>query len=224
VRQILFVLMALFVTWIVLFGLGMTIMRWRLSRSNRVSPAIKSPAPLRWLWSPTRAARLHRRPGAAVALIHLAPSRRVRDSQAPSLSVDELRRELEYQAVELDQHLVVAAHHPRSHRRGLLRSLDLQVVEIENLAVRLSSMVRPEGAPASGWARPEATPEALERIGTQLDLLDAAQNELSQIERASGLVDLDALMAETNDPVAVMPPPPATPVPLHTRRTGNVRH
>ena len=155
-------------------------------------------------------------------MIHLAPSRRVRES--PSLSVDQLRRELEYQAVELDQHLVVAAHHPRAYRRGLLRSLDLQVTEIEALAVRLSAMMRPDGAPASGWTRPEATPEALERIGTQLDLLDAAQDELSQIERASGLVDLDALMADTHEPVAVMPPPPATPVPLHTRRTGNVRN
>jgi hypothetical protein len=220
VRQILFFLMALLFTWIALFGLGMTLVRWRLARSNRVSPAVKSPAPLRWLWSLSRAARLHRRLQAAVAMIHLAPSRRVRES--PSLSVDELRRELEHQAVELDQHLVVAAHHPRSHRRGLLRSLDLQVTEIEALAVRLSGMIRPDGSPASGWARPEATPEVLERIGTQLDLLDAAQDELSQIERASGLVDLDALMAETHEPVAVMPPPPATPVPLHTRRTGNV--
>ena len=218
--DILLFLAAMLVTWLALFGLGMVLVRWRLSRANRVSPAVRSAAPLRWLYSWARPARLHRRLRAAVALIHLSPSPRTRE--APSLSVDALRRDLEYQAVELDQHLVVAARHPRSHRRGLLRSLEVQVTEIETLAVRLSSMMRPTDIPSSGWAGPTAPSDVLERIGEQLDLLDAAQTELVEIERASGLVDLDALMAETQTPVAVQPPPPATPVPLQTRRTGRV--
>ena len=45
-------------------------------------------------------------------------------------------------------------------------------------------------------------------MSIQLDLLDAAQAELVEIERASGLVDLDALMVETREPVAITPPPP----------------
>ena len=150
-REILLVVFAFLVTWVALAVLGMVVLRWRLGRANRVSPAVKSPAPLHWLWHPGRAARLHRRLRAAVAMIHLSPSPRSRE--APSLSVDELRRELEYQAVELDQHLVIAVRHPRSHRRGLLASLDVQVVEVERLAVRLSNMSRPTGHAVVGLGR-----------------------------------------------------------------------
>ncbi len=214
----LFVLLALFVTWMALAGLGLAIVRWRLARSNRVSPAVRSPAPLRWLWSMAKAARLHRRLRTAVALIHLSPSKRA--DRGVTLSVDELRRDLEYQAVQLDQHLVVASRHPRSHRRGLLTSLEAQVVEVETLSVRLSGLSRPDGTPASGWQATPAPPEAFERISAQLDLLDAAQAELVEIERASGLVDLDELMANTQEPIAVAPPPPSQPLPLAYRRTG----
>jgi len=219
-REILLAVFAFMLTWVALAAIGMVVLRWRLGRANRVSPAVKSPAPLLWLWTPMRAARLHRRLRTAVALIHLSPSPRTR--QAPSLSVDELRRELEYQAVELDQHLVIAVRHPRSHRRGLLASLDVQVGEVERLALRLSNMSRPTGTPSSGWAGPVTPPEVLERMSEQLDLLDAAQLELTEIERASGLVDVDELLAVTQAPVAVMPPPPPTPLPFETRRTGRV--
>jgi plasmid stabilization system protein ParE len=219
-RGIVLAVFAIMLTWVALATIGLVVLRWRLGRANRVSPAVRSPAPLHWLWAPARAARLHRRLRAAVAMIHLAPSPRSRRS--PSLSVDELRRELEYQAVELDQHLVIAVHHPRSHRRGLLASLDQQVAEVERLAVRLSNMSRPAGPPSSGWSGPVTPPEVLERMSQQLDLLDAAQTELAEIERASGLVDLDQLMAITQDPVTVSPPPPSQPLPLETRRTGRV--
>ncbi len=218
-RELLLVLLAIFLTWVVLAGIGLSLVRWRLSRSNRVSPAVRSAAPMRWLWSYNRGARMHRRLRTAVALIHLAPSRRAHHSA--NLSVDELRRDLEHQAVVLDQHLVVAMHHPRSHRRGLLAALEVQVAEIERLSVRLSAMTRPEGAPASGWeANPPTSPEALDRISAQLDLLDVAQAELVEIERASGLVDLDQLLADTHTSVAVTPPPPPEPLSLHVRRTG----
>jgi hypothetical protein len=217
-KELLLVVLALFVTWMALAGVGLALIRWRLARSNRVSPAVRSAAPLRWLWSMTKAARLHRRLRTAVALIHLAPTKR--PERGVSLSVDELRRDLEYQAVQLDQHLVVASHHPRSHRRGLLANLDAQVAEVEKLAIRLSSLSRPDGTPASGWQATPAPPEAFERISGQLDLLDAAQAELTEIERASGLVDLDELMADTQTPIAITPPPPSQPLPLAYRRTG----
>jgi len=198
VREALLVVFTLMVTWLVLFGLGVAILRWRLARNNRVSPAVRSAAPLRWLWWPTLAARLHRRLRAAVALIHLAPSRKVHDPA--SLSVDELRRDLEHQAVEIDGHLVVAWHHPRSHRRGLLANLARQVDEVEHLA-------------------PPSPPEVLERIAGQLDLLDEAKAELAEIERASGLVDVDQLLADTRT-AAASAPPPSEPLSLAERRTG----
>ncbi len=86
-------------------------------------------------------------------------------------------------------------------------------------------MTRPEGTPATGWdSSASAPPEVLERISGQLDLLDAAQSELVEIERASGLVDIDQLLADTQSSVAVTPPPPVAPLSLHERRTGRAPH
>ena len=183
-------ILAFVATWVVLLVVVGTLLRWRLERRNRVSPAVKSPAPVRWLWSPRATARLHRRLQVAVGDIHLAPSRR--SHYAGAASVDDLRRELEYQAVELDHHLVIVSRHPRRRRRALVQSLDAQVSEIEGLSVRLSRLsARPEGTPASGWEVTRQPPEVLSEIARQLDLLDAAQEDLTAIERAGGLVDGD---------------------------------
>jgi hypothetical protein len=192
VRDVLLWVLAFVATWVVLLIVVVTLLRWRFARRNRVSPAVKSPAPVTWLWSPRATARLHRRLQAAVADIHLAPSRRS-PHRGPA-SVDELRRELEYQAVELDHHLVIVARHPRSRRSSLVRSLEEQVTEIEQLSVRLSRLSgRPEGTPASGWDVTREPPDVLAEIARQLDVLDAAQDELTAIERAAGLVDDDVI-------------------------------
>src|SRR3954470_12798648 len=103
-RDVLLWALAFVATWVVLLVVVVTLLRWRFERRNRVSPAVRSPAPITWLWSPRYAARLHRRLHGAVAHIPLAPSRR--PHHGGPASVDELRRELEYQAVELDHHLV----------------------------------------------------------------------------------------------------------------------
>jgi hypothetical protein len=206
-RQLLIWVGAFFFTWVAIVTLAVVVLRWRLQRMNRVSPAMRSPAPIVWLWSPRQPARLHRRLRLAIVEIHLAPSRRRRDM--PSLSVDDLRRELEYQAVELDHHLVTAAHHPKTQRRSLLRQLQGQVSEVERLSIRLSRMRRANGSPSSGWDLTSEPPEVLAHISQQLDLLDQAQEELTEIERAVGLVDVDRLLAPTKQPVAAPQPVPA---------------
>lgn len=205
--------LAFVITWLVLVALGVVMLRWRLQRANRVSPATRSPAPLTWLWLPTQPARLHRRLRDAVEPIHLAPARRGRATATASASptVDDLRRDLEYQAIELDHHLVVASRHPRTHRRSLLAELATQVGEVERLSIRLSRLSRPPGVARSGW-EPADPPEVLARLSHQLDLLDQAQDELAQIERAAGLVDVEALLAPVSPPPAQQParhrPPP----------------
>ncbi|MCU0310329.1 MAG: hypothetical protein MUE36_05235 [Acidimicrobiales bacterium] len=213
-RSVLVFLLAFLATWIVLVSLAVLALRWRLQRRNRVSPAVKSPAPLHWLYSPSQTARLHRRLQGAVADIHLAPAHRRRSRPTTESSVDELRRELEYQAVELDYHLVIAARHPRSQRRPLVASLDSQVAQVELLSARLSRLSRPAGVAPSGWDAAQQPPEVLARLSQQLDLLDAASNELAEIERAAGLVDVDALLGRVSDdgPVEIgRPGPPAAP-------------
>jgi hypothetical protein len=179
-------LLAFFATWVVLLTLTVLALRWKLQKRNRVSPAVKSPAPIHWLVSPGQTARLHRRLQGAVTDIHLAPTRRTRRAAAAS-SVDEMRRELEYQAVELDYHLVIAARHTRAQRRPLVASLDAQVTQVEMLSARLSRLSRPAGQFSSGWDAVDQPPEVLARLSQQLDHLDAANDELTQIERASGL-------------------------------------
>jgi hypothetical protein len=215
-RNVLVFLLAFVTTWIVLLTVALVVLRWRLHKRNRVSPAVKSPAPLTWLWSPTQTARLHRRLQAAVTEIHLSPTRR--SHSGAECSVDELRRELEYQAVEIDHHLVVASRHPRRNRRHLLSTLDPQVAEVEQLSVRLSRLTRPAGSVSSGWDMAQQPPEVLARISHQLDLLDAASEELTAIERAAGLVDVDQLLApleqKAHAPVSPLAPggPARTPL------------
>ena len=98
----------------------------------------------------------------------------------------------------------------------------MQVVEVERLAVRLSNMSRPAGTPSSGWDGPVTPPEMLERMSQQLDLLDAAQSELAEIERASGLVDLDELLAVTQAAGGRHPATPAGAAPLETAAPARV--
>lgn len=217
-RDVFLWVLAFLATWVVLLVVVATLLRWRFQRRNRVSPAVKSPAPITWLWSPAQPARLHRRLQGAVAEIHLAPTRRS-DFRRPT-SADDLRRELEYQAVELDHHLVVAARQQRARRRSMVRALQEQVADVEELSVRLSRLsARPDGTPASGWDVTREPPDVLSGIAHQLDLLDAAQAELAEIERAAGLlgpddegyVSFDG--AGSDDPTAdeiSPPPPPAT--------------
>jgi hypothetical protein len=149
-----------------------------------------------------------------VAEIHLSPTRR---SKPDHCSVNELRRELEYQAVELDHHLVVAARHPRRRRRELLGTLDQHVTEVEALSVRLSRMSRPAGAVTSGWDLAAQPPEVLARLGQQLDLLEQASEELAEIERSAGLVDVDAVLAPLEQKARPSSAPPPTLLPPSSR-------
>jgi len=205
-RDVLVFLLAFLATWIVLLTLAVLALRWRLQKRNRVSPAVKSPAPVHWLVSPGHTARLHRRLQSAIVDIHLAPAHRRRSRPVTESSVDEMRRELEYQAVQLDHHLVIAARHPRSQRKHLVRSLDVQVVQVEQLSVRLSHLSRPAGVAQSGWDLADQPPEVLARLSQQLDLLDAASEELAEIERAVGLVDVDSLLGNIGRPAPVLAP------------------
>lgn len=229
-RDVLLFALALLTTWIVLLTLAVLVLRSRLQKRNRVSPAVRTPAPLTWLVSPSQTARLHRRLRNAMVDVHLAPSRRSRP--ATECSIDEFRRELELQAIELDHHLVVAARHPRSQRRVLLDPLQSQVAQVEQLSIRLSRMQRPDGSLDSGWDLHAQPPEVMARIGHQLDLLDAASDELAQIERAAGLVDVETLLLQgsptpapmearlvapfASSPAAVTPPPPPALAPRST--------
>lgn len=194
--EALLIALVLVMVFIVVVALGVATVAWAVDHSNRVSPDTSSPAPLVWIWSPSRPARLHRRLQAAVAPIHV-PTPRGRAARRASLppagSVPALCMELEAQAVEIDRHIRLVSRYPRGYRMLAMRQLDHDVRQVEQISLRLRRMSRPVGSPSSGWDRGDTPPEVLQRLGEDLDRLEHAQAELDHIERTHGLVSDDVL-------------------------------
>ena len=137
-RQVLIWSLAFFVTWVAIVALALVVLRWRLHRMNRVSPAMRSPAPIIWLWSPTQPARLHRRLRTATAEIHLAPSRRrPRPPRSRSTTCAASSSTRPWSSTTTSSRRRTTR---KSQRRSLLRQLQGQVADIERLSVRLARM------------------------------------------------------------------------------------
>jgi hypothetical protein len=169
-----------------------------LRRANRIVPSGPAAgAPLRWLWSPSTAATLHRRlraacllagavPGALAAVQGRQPRRfgRARPvrwaryakggRQGPLDGISQLAQEVVQEAVELDHQLSVAAWLARGlPREQAFAHLDYQVSVIEDAARRVHQLA----ARQSRLARP-GLPSSLslqERIGA----MEEAVSELT---------------------------------------------
>jgi hypothetical protein len=154
---------------------------WRLRRRNRVSPGTRTLAPLGWLWSPGRAARLHRRLRAAV---HTARFRVTATSRRylPASQVDDLVDELCRHATAIDDQLVLARRAPGPVRRRLLAEVETEVRTVEGLAGRIAATVNGCDRPGLVGGGP-----GLARLGERLDTLDAARLEIAELETAVGL-------------------------------------
>lgn len=150
-------------------------------RHNRVSPRVRSRAPSHWIVDPTASARLHRRLRAVVRGVHeVVPEvgRRRRQLHDASPLV-RMAAEIEDHAVALD-HEVVAVWRARGPvRRQRLGELDGQVRLLEQLATRVESAGVAARTRRSGL---ESTPEALTRLGEELDALEAAHAEIAALE------------------------------------------
>lgn len=179
--ELLLLLFAIVVAWLVLLSAAVGLGLWALGRHNRVSAAHPTPAPLSWVWSPSSPARLHRRLRTAAGWVEPPPGEH---------GHDHLRDRLVTQAVTLDHQVVRASGAPRRQRRPLLRDLRGEVAEVERLAVRVHGLSRPADAAASGWSGTEPTvAQHLADLRHHLDLLDAAHAELTDVERFAGLGD-----------------------------------
>lgn len=149
---------------------------WRLTRRNRLHPTIPTDAPVAWLVSPSRPARLHRRLQSCVVTAgYRTPGRGRR--RVPLTSVEELVAELAHEAAAVDDQLVVAARAPRRVRIRLLGVCEPQVDRLERLAARLAVLVSASTRP--GGAPPAATITALEE---RLDALEQAREEIADLE------------------------------------------
>ena len=175
----------LMVTGLVLVGFGMLVWSaWRrVRRRNEVSPASPTRPPLRWLGSPERAARLHRRLRDAVIVLRQAGARAPRSAgQGPVAA----RR--------------AGGGDRAPRRRPRLRSpggappagtgaaptewatLTGHIEQLERSAHRLAAQAR-AGSPNAL----ESMDAALRRISDYLDARDEAWADLARIERDAGL-------------------------------------
>lgn len=149
-----------------------------LGRRNRVSPTVASPAPLTWLGQPGAAARLHRRLRAAVTVARSA------SASAPSAErLADLAAELEQEAVALDAHLVVVSHLTGKDRRLRLAPLALQVQRVEQVASQISLHAAQSQAPL----RAAGQRSTLDDLAHQLEVLEEARTEVTDIEAAAGV-------------------------------------
>jgi hypothetical protein len=166
--------------------MGFTVLVWsgwrRVRRRNEVSPASPTRPPLRWLGSPERAARLHRRLRDAVIVLRQAvPVRRSRRGRDES-PVAALAAEIERQAVAIDCDLRVVPHLRGAARSAEWATLVAHVEQLERSAHRLAAQAR-AGSPHAL----ESIDVALRRISDELDARDQAWADLTRIERDAGL-------------------------------------
>ncbi len=175
---LLLVLMGLGAATVVVLLIAALLGARALSRRNRVSPEVATAAPTSWLAKPTANPRLHRRLRSAVAV---ARSAAATPTANPQLA--EIARELEAEAVALDGHVVVTARMPAKTRRAHVAALSTRVREVERLAGQLSVEAAQSQAPrvAAGQR------SALDQLADQLDTLEAARREVTQLEAEAGI-------------------------------------
>ncbi|MFN8039218.1 MAG: hypothetical protein U0Q07_08420 [Acidimicrobiales bacterium] len=183
------ILLGFLLTWLLLTAAGVAVFARHLERRNRVAPDVPSLAPMVWLISPSRPAVMHRRLRDSVTRVEVAALQR-----RPTGATEGLTTELVDQAVELDRHVVHATHQRRPQRRLALRAIDQQVVQLDVLSHRLVALTLSDD-PVHRLTRP-APPEALADLAQRLDMIEEAHAEIAHLERASGLLDLDAVAAD----------------------------
>jgi hypothetical protein len=155
---------ALFLSAVVAVTLMGVATVWMLKRLNRVDPRTPTRAPLRWLWSIGRCARLHRRLRVAV--------RNARSARA--FTADSVIADLVGHACALDQRLVAVSRTPFLMRIEQLHWVAAEIGHVEHLAARLC------GIPAGpGPAYPM---NGLRDVADRIDALDAARRDLAAVE------------------------------------------
>ena len=152
-----------------------------LRRANRLLPGRPATSPpLRWLWSPSSAAFLHRRLRSVCQLIGSlasppSPSRRWRRPKAvPVDGIAQLAQEVLQEAVVLDRQ-VVSAHSqaPGALRAQAMADLDFQVRGVEDAARRVHLLATRR----SQLGRPTA-PDALS-LDQRITAMESALSELT---------------------------------------------
>ena len=166
---------------IILIGVGATgtvgasvgVVVHSLRKRNRVSPHVRTPAPLSWLWSWRMGARLHRHLARTIAAVRAC----IVDSRE-QLGLMTMVKELEAHACAIDTQLVAVDRSPQPTRYRMLRELYAEVREVDAVAERVIRMGR-------AWSGAEPSVRGLAGVGERLDALEAAMADLARLDRAT---------------------------------------
>ena len=188
--------------WLVLFAVACVVAVVTLRRANRVVRSVPTEAPITWLLSVSRPARLHRQ------LRNLGTW----TSRSSASSTNGAWNQLLDEVVAADGRLVVAARSNTRVRSTELDALQTTVHRLEDLAVRLRNLDE-----ARDWSsQPAAPSDALEVLEHRIENLEAAHVDLADLERrfATGTHDPSdgtATVGRTGSPA------PAGTTPTHTQ-------
>ena len=153
------VLLILLAVVVVLFAAAAGGTRYALGRKNRVIAGVKSPAPLGWLTSGRREAKLHRRLRRSGRRLAIVP---------PTDDVADIITRLRIELVELDQYLVTVSRRPSEARRSDRKAVVERVEQIESLVRRVEERTRDDLV-------------SLSDLNERLDMLEAADDELTEL-------------------------------------------
>ena len=145
--ELVFLLGLLFVIFVVLpIGVFLTLVlvgTRSFKRANRVAPNVPSQVPNLWRWSMGYGARLHRRLQRVAGLARSARAA----AGAGGVGIGDLAADLERQACAIDDQIALARHLPTSQRIRRFFELERAVAELEQLAMRITTLA---GQVASG--------------------------------------------------------------------------
>ena len=145
-------------------------------RMLRVMPEARSPAPMRWLWSPSSAACQHRRLRSASSIARATGLRHDTDGWVAA-DFATLARALEQEAVNLEAELVRAGQTVGRARRVLLAPVAEHIDRYEQSVARLV-------ATADDWSSctQVATASRLQHVDDRLDAVRAATSAVRQAD------------------------------------------
>jgi hypothetical protein len=180
-ETVLAVLMFVLFLSILVPTVGALIVRNRLHHRNRVSPRVRTDAPVGWLWSPAYAARLHRRLQRAAGLARAVET--LHQRKGGQFRLVEMAQVLEREACALDERLALIGRLHVSQRRRAMPDLLAEVTRIEQVALRLSMQQIDQRVDA----RLEEQSSAVHQLTIELDALDEANEVLRKVEADAGL-------------------------------------
>lgn len=173
--EVVVVTLVVLLVWLATLLSAALLVARRVGRANRVSAAVPSPAPVRWHWTPSRPARLHRRLQVAVWPIDPA---RPHAEILPAVGTDALRTDLVAIALDTDRHLAIVRRAPARIRRAAWRDAAHRVLVIEDLAARL----RDAPTPPARFRVVRSVPRGLEDLVERMQCLEHGRAEVARIE------------------------------------------